>query len=224
MRVINYDTSRVTALFPLEEVLPLSGINDRELIEAVTNRYRFLRSPDLAKDDITKDGYKFASGQFSFQSSIFRINEFSIFRDGLVILAATTDGSEAFIDDLIDFVRRVFSFREFETKPRRFFQSQIVAEFDRSPEKLLKSLSEIVAAISEPLSEIYGTEIPMEFARFDFAFDKSRVPNPALSAVHGFIMERRVGVPFNKQRFFCAAPMRTKNHIEVLEKIERLIR
>jgi hypothetical protein len=68
MRVINYDTSRVTALFPLEEVLPLSGINDRELIEAVTNRYRFLRSPDLAKDDITKDGYKFASGQFHFKA------------------------------------------------------------------------------------------------------------------------------------------------------------
>jgi len=224
MRIINYEASRVTALFPLEEVLPLSGINDRELIDAVTKRYGFLRSPDLAKDDIAKDGYKFASGHFSFQNAVFIISEFSIFRDGLVVLAATTDGSEAFMDDVIEFTRRVFSFRDFETAPRRYFQSQIVVEFDRPPEKLLKTLSEITAAVSEPLSEIYGMEVPMEFARLDFDFDKMRSPNPAPQIVHRFIIERRLGVPFNKQRFFCAAPMRTENHIEVLEKIERLIR
>lgn len=225
MRIINYDTSRVTALFPLEEVIPLSGINDRELIDAVTSRYRFLRSPDLAKDDISKDGYKFSSGHFSFQNSTFRIQEFSIFRDGLVILASTTDGSEAFIDDVMEFVRRVFSFRDSETEPRLYFQSQIVVEFDRPPERLLKSLKEIATAIAEPLSEIYGTEIPMEFARLDFDFDKLTAPTATpIATVHRFIIERRLGVPFNKQRFFCAAPMRTQNHIEVLEKIESLIR
>jgi hypothetical protein len=224
MRIINYDSSRVTTLFPLEEIIPLSGANDREIIDAVTKRYGFLKSPDLAKDDVTKDGYKFGSGQFPHGVTVFKIGEFSIFRDGLVVTAATTDGSEAFLDDIIKFMRESFSFRDFETKPRRYFQSQLVVEFDRPPENLLKSLHEITAAISKPLAEIYGAEIPMQFYRIDFDLDKIGIVVPAAATVQKFIIERRLGVPFDKQRFFCAAPMRTHNHIEVLQSIETLIR
>lgn len=223
MRVINYDSSRVTSLFPLEEIIPLSGVNDREIIEALTGRYKFLKSPDLTKDDVTKDGYKFASGQFSFESSIFRITEFSIFRDGLVILATKTDGSEAFLEDVIAYMQKEFSFRDFETKPRRYFLSQIVVEFDRSPERLLKSLEKLTAIISEPLEQIFGMKIPMKFGRLDFDFDKMTKPNPSPGVVHRFILERRAGIPFEKERFYSAAPMRTAEHEKVLEEIESLI-
>ncbi len=115
-----------------------------------------------------KDGYKFASGQFIFDSSIFRLSEFSIFRDGLVVNAATTNGSEVFLDDVIKFMREEHSFRDFVTKPRLFFQSQLVVEFDNPPEKLLHSLNQITEIISKPLSEAYDTEINMKFSRLDF--------------------------------------------------------
>jgi hypothetical protein len=223
MRVINYDASRVTCLFPLEEVIPLSGIDDREMIASVSSRYKFLKSPDLAKENIAKDGFKFGSGQFSFQSSVFRVNEFSIFRDGLVVNAATTDGSEAFLDDVISYMKSAFSFRDFETPPRRYFQSQIIVEFDRSPENLIKSLNKIATAISFPLEQIYGMEIPMRFARLDFEFDKILKPTPASAVVQRFIIERRQGIPFAKERYFCAAPVRTAEHEKVLLEIERFI-
>jgi hypothetical protein len=223
MIVINYESSRVTMLFPLEELLPLSGINDREIITAVTNKYKFLRSPDLAKDDISKDGYKFGSGQFQFHESIFRINEFSIFRDGLVVNAAVTDGSEVFLDDVISFMKEEFSFRDFKTKPRRYFQSQIVVEFERSPERLLKSLERLSAIISAPLEKIYETEIPMRFARLDFDFDKLSKQTPAPATVQRFIIERRAGISFDNERYFCAAPMRTGEHETALKQIEALI-
>jgi hypothetical protein len=223
MRVINYDSSRVSSLFPLEEIIPLSGVNDREIIEALTGRYKFLKSPDLARDDVSKDGYKFASGQFSFKTSIFRITEFSIFRDGLVIIATKTDGSEAFLEDVIAYMQKEFSFRDFETKPRRYFQSQIIVEFDRSPENLLKSLGKLTSVVSAPLEQIYGMRIPMKFGRLDFDFDKMSKSNPSPAVVQRFILERRSGIPFEKERYYSAAPMRTSDHEKVLEEIEGLI-
>jgi hypothetical protein len=223
MRVVKYDASRVTSLFPFEEVTPLSGANDREIIEAVGSRYKFLKIPDLAKDDVAKDGFKFASGQFTFESSVFRLGEFSIFRDGLVINAATTNGSEAFLDDVIKFMRESFSFRDFVTKPRLFFQSQLVVEFDRAPEKLLRSLDQLVEVISKPLRDSYDAEIRMQFSRLDFDVDRSPGKPPIARLVQRFGIERRTDIPFEKQRFFCVAPMRTNTHIAVLEAIEKLI-
>jgi hypothetical protein len=223
MRVVNYDASRVTSLFPFEEVTPLSGANDREIIGAIADKYKFLKIPDLAKDDIAKDGFKFASGQFMFESSVFRLNEFSIFRDGLVINAATTNGSEAFLDDVIKFMRESFSFRDFVTKPRLFFQSQLVVEFDRSPEKLLRSLDQIAEIISAPLKKDYDPAIQMQFSRLDFDVDRSPGKPLIARSVQRFGIERRLDIPFEKQRFFCVAPMRTNTHIAVLEAIEKLI-
>jgi hypothetical protein len=221
VRIINYDSGRVTCLFPLEEVTPITGINDREIIAAITSRYHFLKSPDLAKDDIAKDGYKFGSGQHPFGAILFRINDFSIYRDGLVINATATDGAEAFLDDVIQFMQERFDFRDFETEPRRYFQSQLVVEFDRSPARLLTALDDLSYTISGPLEDIYRMDIPMQFARLDFDFDKmSKHPAPAV--VQRFIIERRAGVPFESERYFCAAPMRTGDHIQVLERIENL--
>jgi hypothetical protein len=206
----------------LEEVLPLGGVNDRELIDAIADRYAFLKRPDLAKDDTKKDGYKFASGGFSFNSSTFRIGEFSIFSDGLVVNAIATDGSEAFLDDVINFAKGNFGFRDFETSPKRYFLSQIVVEFDHSPEKLLKLLDVLESIISTPLERIFGMAIPMKFARLDFGFDKTSKPNPSPAIVQNFVIERRAGISFEKERYFCAAPMRTAEHTEVLVQIEKL--
>jgi hypothetical protein len=188
MKVVAYDSSRVTCLFPLEEAVPLSGVNDRAIVEGVKNKYSFLKGPDLSIDEVAKNGYKFDSGQFVLDSQIFRIAEFAIFRDGLVIAATKTDGSEAFLDDVIAFLQKEFSFRDLETTPRRYFQSQIVVEFERSPEGLLKSLDRLTAAISKPLKEIYEMEIRMRFARLDFDFDKEGTPTQVAAAVQRFVL------------------------------------
>jgi hypothetical protein len=222
VKVINYDASRVTCLFPLEEVIPLSGVNDREIVESVGSKYKFLKMPDLSKDTLAKEGYKFFSGQFAFGGSIFRINDFSIYQDGLVINAPSTDGSEAFIDDVISYMQKEFSFRDFETKPRRYFQSQLVVEFDRSPQHLIEHLDKLTEVISGPLEAIFGMKIPMKFARLDFDFDKMSKPNPAPAIVQRFVIERRTGIPFERERYFCGAPMRTADHERILREIEGL--
>lgn len=221
MKIIAYELCRVTMLFPLEEVIPLGGVNDPNVIDKIRERYHFTRVPELKSEEIAKNGYKFESGHFQFRSSTVRIVDFALYRDGIVINGIKTDGVEAFLEDVISYMKKEFSFRDFITKPRRYFQSQIVVEFDRSPAKLIRSIEKITAAISGRLKKIYEMEIPMEFGRIDFDFDKTASRAPA--AVQRFIIERRTGIPFEKERYFCAAPMRTDEHEEVLREIEGLV-
>jgi hypothetical protein len=222
MKIISYDSSRLTCLFPFEEVVPLAGANDREIVEGIKNKYNFLKGPDLAvAEEIAKNGYKFENGQFSFERTNFRIANLGIYRDGIVINAPRTDGSEAFLDDLIAFVRSEFSFRDFITAPRRRFQSEVVVEFEHPLENLVQSFKSIADAISKPLNKIYETKVSLGLERLDFDVDKTMLPTPA-PGPQRFILERRISVAFEHERYYSAAPLQTANHIAVLERIEEL--
>jgi hypothetical protein len=223
MKIIAYVTSRLTALFPYEEVLPLVGVNDRDIIDNITTRYKFLKSPNLVGDETSKNGFRFEQGQITLNDANERIADFSIYRDGIVINASKTDISEALLDDITGYMKESFSFRDPVTKPRRYFQSQIVVEFERSPERLIVPFNEIAANISQPLEEIYGVKITKNFARLDLGVDKARLSLPTPATVHAFIVERRTGVPFENERYFCSAPMRTATHVSTLERIEKKI-
>jgi hypothetical protein len=223
MRIIVFESCRVTALFPFEEIIPLGGASDLDITEKIQSKYDFVKGPSLTTDDVSKNGYRFETGKFVHESKPARIADFSVFRDGIVINAARTEAAEAFLDDVTAYMQKEFSFREFMTAPRRYFQSQIVVEFDVSIAKIIRSFESIAATISEPLTEIYGTDIPMQFGRFDFSADRTRLSLPSPATVHPFIVERRVGIPFEKERYFCSAPLRSNDHIRVLEKIEKIL-
>jgi hypothetical protein len=209
-------------LFPLEEIVPLGGVTDG-LLEKIKARYKFQRVPDLSRprEEAQKNGYKFESGEFDFEGKGVQIFEFGIFSDGIVAISHTTERGEAFIDDIIKWVRKDFAFREFETKPRRYFQSQAVVEFDKPLGKLLSTLADVIKVISEPLGTIYNTQSSMDFCRLDLEYD--RLATGISVAVPRFILERRANVPFEKQRFYSAAPMRSADHLKALEKIESVL-
>ena len=60
---------------------------------------------------------------------------------------------------------------------------------------------------------------PMQFSRLDMEVDKSAVAQVALPR---FILERRAGVSFQQERYCTVAPMHTKDHLAVLEQIEKI--
>lgn len=59
----------------------------------------------------------------------------------------------------------------------------------------------------------------MNLARIDFEYDK--VAEKSALVVPKFIIERRQGISFERERYFCSAPMRTRDHVDILEKIEK---
>lgn len=221
MKVIAYELCKIVMLFQLEEVAPLGGVSDPDVITKVKERYQFNKSPDLKIEEVSKNGYKFEMGIFSFQNVRTRIIDFALYRDGIVVNAAKSDAAEAFLDDIVSYMKSEFSFRDFISQPRKYFQSQIIVEFDRSPAKLLGPLDKITSAISQRIKATYSVEPAMNFSRADFDFDRTK--NPAFNSIQKIIIERRVGIPFDKERYFCAAPLRTADHESLLREIEELV-
>lgn len=216
MKIISQDICRVTVLFPLEEIVPLEGINGPEAIAKIQQRYEFLKTPDpaIGREDAAKNGYKFGTGQISLNGKKSIVVEFAIYTDGIVADAKNSEIAEKFLDDIILFMQNEFGFRQFTTEPTRHFWNQAVIEFERPLEGLFPSFDNVSGAISRFL----GAGTLMRFARLDLQGEKGPTPN---SAPPKFVLERRAGIPFDRERYYSSAPLRTEDHVAVLEEIER---
>ena len=224
MRVISLESGRVTLLFPFEETVPLGGVDGPVVVNAITEKYNFARPPDLSvpREELNKNGIKFENGRIDFEGGRVNIGSFTVYSDGIVVEANTTERASAFLDELIPWLRSKFGFRDFTTPTKQYFLSQIVVEFDRPIAKLISGYEKMATAINSELSQIYGQiQGPMDFARLDFEFD--RATTGLQTPIPRFILERRAGVSFAQERYFAGAPMQTSRHIAVLESIENLV-
>jgi hypothetical protein len=171
------------------------------------------------QSEVTKNGIKFENGSFDLNGKISNISEFTIYTDGVVITSPTTEQSEIFWDDISSWMITENGFRSFAEIPVRRFVSQLVVDFNKPLERLIKPFQELAQIISERLGPIYEQKIPLGFSRIDLEYDK--ISDKSSVIVPKFIIERRQNVPFNKERYYCSAPVRTNEHIAILEKIER---
>jgi|GEM_PF-1947357 len=219
MKIISQDSCRVTILFPLEEVIPLDGMNGPTAIAKIQQRYEFLKTPDpaMTREEATKAGYKFGTGQFPLKGKKSVIVEFAIYADGIVADARNSEIAETFLDDIIHFMQSEFEFRQFTTEPKRYFWNQIVVEFEKPIERLFPSFEKISGIISRYLN----SDMSMSLARFDLQAEKGLQADAGPSPK--FILERRVGIPYKNERYYSSAPIKTDEHITLLEEIERLI-
>ena len=222
MKIVAYDSAKVTALFPFEEVAPLSPANIPDLIEQIGMRYNFSKLPDrgLARSEIEKIGIRFESGYIEANEIRRNIVDFTTFSDGMVISAQTTEDGIIFWNDISRWLQSAQGFRDFDTKPSLRYLSQIIVEFESKLESILKGYDKIYKLIGNVISNIYETDVPMKFARIDLEFDKTG--NNSALIVPKFIIERRVLIGFERNRYMCSAPMQTADHLFVLENIERL--
>jgi hypothetical protein len=112
-------------------------------------------------------------------------------------------------------------FRPFSDMPVRRFVSQLVVEFSKPLDGLVKKFNSLISLVSDQVSSVYDENIVLGFSRLDIGFDK--IGYKSSLTVPGFIIERRQGVAFSKERYYCSAPIRTSQHVEILEKIENIL-
>jgi hypothetical protein len=170
---------------------------------------------------MNKNGVKFENGRFPFGDQVVAISELAVFNDGIVVNANSTEGGSIFLEDLLGYVRSQFEFREFSSMPRQIVASQVVVDFETSPAGLLPTFGKINALIAKETHKLYDCPLPMDFVRLEFQLDKAK--SHLEYAQPRFLIERRTGVAFSQERYYCSALMHTKNHLSILEQIERLL-
>jgi hypothetical protein len=106
MKIVTFDSARVTWLFPLEEFAPSSGANPPAILAEIAERYGFKKMPQITtREDMAKNGLPFGVGQFDVDNTTVMISDFAIYNDGLVAAAERTEWAEAFLNDAYNCVR-----------------------------------------------------------------------------------------------------------------------
>jgi hypothetical protein len=220
MEIVSLESGRTTWLFPTEEILPLGGADGPQIIEAISSKYKFTHPPGNPKrEDIDKNGLKFAGGQMVRKGKIANIAEFIVFNDGIFAQSTSTENSEAFLQDIYAFLVSEFKFREITSDVKKISLSAVVVDFGASLNALVQGRSAEIDLIGKHLNANDNTDFPVELARVDFVLNKDpefRPPNiPRLT------IEKRANTPFSQHRYFSTAPIHTAKHLDILEQIER---
>lgn len=218
MEIVSLDTGRVTWLFPTEEFVPLGGADGVAIIRQVAERYQFRNFPENPnREELDKSGLKFSGGVFEFRDRRAAVTEFVLYNDGIVAVSNTTEHSAAFLDDVFDFVIREFQFRLPISPIKKVYVSTVTIEFGHSVANILANQAALTSLIGSYLNAPLGTSHGVAVTRLDFSLDDSTVTSNARPKL---ILESRAAVPLSRRRYYSNAALHTKDHLELLGKLE----
>lgn len=216
MKLLSVSIARSVWLGHLSDLNP-RGVNLFPIIAPVLQEtYKFITYPSLQDISNIKDGLKFEKGEFVDSKGIpVRIN-LSIYDDGLVVdSGSSTDHADAFLKDMLTKFDETFKLVKYNEviKQKKYFSELYVAT-----NKSLELLNPQLKIISEYLSNNVEENKIFETGGISFFPDQTNKINPA-----SFRFERALNVPFSEKRYYSTAPLQTHKHLELLDKLEKIL-
>lgn len=217
MKIISTEVGRVTQSFVPDEIRPVNGLNMPEFVRLIQERYGFAKVPTIS--EIVDLGAKFTTGRLLGARTV-NIAELIVFRDGIIVTTFNTDDAEFVMNDLISWSEKTFDARSAITIKPRIYLSNIVVEFEKSIDPALKIFDGFKQELQRSINDTYGTNLAVGNYRIDF----SAPPKP-LSEVGRpfFLIERRDDYPFEANRFYSSAALRTDAHVGLLRRLEEVL-
>lgn len=183
------------------------------LIRGMQDRYGFIQVPStLAELDFTT-GVTFLRGYY--RNVI--INKLQVYENGILCDAATDNGiCDEFLGDVLSWATAEHSIPIKQSGVKAFIsQLEIVCTIDL--DKTLAKLNAAGAMVAELLRG-YGQPVtPYQMSGFKLHYDSVAAPVPRPPE---FVFERRVGQPYGIREYFSSAPLRTGDHVRLLNLLE----
>ena len=214
MKLLAIEMSRVTALF--RTTRPSGQAYLPHLMAQIAERYRFGGAPQSMAE--------MGGAKTEFRHGLFEGNAVETlegYNDGIIVASRSdTDFIDAFIADLRGWLRTDHGISEIETHSvHTLYDSTLLVEAEADALKLLDGYAELSRMIEKGLRDSSGLEVAYQGYGLALAADPTR--NPAMKPTP-FRFERKEGIDFSRQQFFTTAPLRTRQHLAVLEQMERL--
>lgn len=225
MKVLSVETARVGLLKTLAEILPLDGVYPPDLTAAVAERYSFVYPPDFSQpwSSFQEKGIEFTMGRLDIGGGRHPIEKLLVARDGLFVTASNTRFGEAVLTDLLAWDSETYGFRIPDKANSLYaFVSQLVVEFNVSLDPAISAFATLSEACADSFKQTYGVDVILGTHGFSLNYDRSAMAG-GLSLLAGFGIERRIGEPYHTSKFFCQAPLRTDDHVKLLELIESTV-
>ncbi|MCY4283708.1 MAG: hypothetical protein OXC25_13760 [Thiotrichales bacterium] len=214
MKLLAIEMSRVTALFRLtrrsgQPYMP-------HIVAQVEERYRFGSAPHSI-EELGGNRAEFGHGLFNGNA----IEALEIYNDGIIVTSRSdTNFIDEFIVDLTAWLESEHDYCMIETHTvSKMYESILLVETDRDIFQPLDTYSKIFRMIEKALQDSCGLEIA--YQNFGFALSADQTRNSALKPIP-FRFERKEGIDFSRHNFFTTAPLKTKQHLEILSRLEQL--
>ena len=215
MKLINYHFSQVTYLSTI--VRRAGQIYIPNALTKFQQRYGFIEAPKTVSDWNPEKGIKFKHGNFE----DIAIAEISLYPDGIIAnSSAPVEVIERFVDDVVRWTEDVLQAEEILSLPSvKLFDSQIIVQSAIELGSTLQKFEGLGRKISNLLDK-YGTVTkPYTTSGIELHNDE---PDAGMYKTSKFTFERRANQPFSRSLYFSTAPLRSKDHLELLALLEEM--
>jgi hypothetical protein len=190
----------------------------RELFKWMEETYQFAKVPSspLDLDDSTKS-LAFLFGRFKVGNDFVAV-ELRIYNDGFAAnTQSSTDDSEAFLKEALNATVKKFSL-SFETDiiKRKLYFSELNIRCERP----LTALNPKLKNIATKISSLAGVQKESSFDLCGLSFWHDPKISSPLSL---FRFEKKANTPASENSYFSCAPLKTEDHISVLNDLEKLL-
>ena len=214
MKLLAIEMSRITSLFTAARLggqvyLPHAAAK-------LAERYNFMGAPH-SLEDLVGNKVEFQHGLFEDNA----IEALEIYNDGVIVASRSdSDFIDKFLDDLSSWIEVDLGFSIAQThRVNKMYDSTLIVETDKNIFEPLDAYADIARMIDKKLHNSSGIEV--QFQHFSWTLSADHTQNPALKPVP-FRFERKAGVEFSLNQYYTTAPLKTKQHIEILREIEKL--
>lgn len=211
MELVAITLARVVSLVQLQAWDPFGKATSLETLQGLIDRYTFAKYPTTFDALDPQKGIELVEGRLG----NIVIHKIAIYSNGLVIdTRSSTDDSETVLQDMVQLAHDAFGAN---IKP---VQQNFVSQFIFRSNLRLSALNPVMGRLGDVLTKKVSTDMKQVFEFEPTAISihtdlSNRKITPAM-----FSVERRVDVPFSEDTYFSNAPLRTSDHIEVVNDFE----
>jgi hypothetical protein len=219
MKVISVTLARSMWLLD-PRTLNAQGRSLLDTLLATSSRYRFAKSPQHLLDLNAEKALEFVAGTFEIKGEPKRVG-LIVYNNGLTADSlSSTDDSDAFLEDLTQWLTKE---HKLAIQPdgiiRKYYYNQLEVECEYALSLLNPKLQRLSEKISSLCLTLDGSPRSFEMAALGiWPQDVGEKEAPP-----GFRFERKIGAPLSKNLYFSQAPLRTQEHISVLEELEAIL-
>lgn len=214
MKLLAIEMSRLTLLF--NSTRPQGQAYLPQIAAGLVQRYSFA-GPPQSFAELNANRVEFNHGLFKGSA----IEAFEVYNDGIVVASrSNTDIIDEFVVDLKDWMQNEMGISTFTSRSvDKMYESSVIIEAD---EKILSPLT-AMAGLCEDIGKMValntGLDVRYQPAGFTLAPDHTQISTLKPST---FRLERRFGAEFSLNQFFSFAPLKTSQHMDLLERVGRL--
>jgi hypothetical protein len=176
--------------------------------------YSFSKAPSSATDLDETKALAFQDGTFQIGAENSIGVDLKLYNDGIVAeTRSSTEETDKFINDVLTSAAKRFNL---SYRPDMIGRRLYLSELNVKCKNGLNSLDSRLKAFADKISPLVNGQV--ELCSIGFWAEEK-----ASHAFSPFRFERKFNSPFSEHRYYSAAPLRTDDHLKLLDELENIL-